>query len=58
MVLNGELLDSVDCFKYLRLQVPVDGRCERDVLHRMNEGYKAWAEPGCIEYRKVDSVRL
>ena len=19
-----------------------DGRCERDVIHRMNEGYRAW----------------
>ena len=19
-----------------------DGRCERDVVHRMNEGYRAW----------------
>ena len=39
---NGEPLEEVDCFKYLRLQVVADGGCERDVVHRMNEGYRAW----------------
>ena len=29
-------------FKYLGSQVAADGRCERDVEHRMNEGYRAW----------------
>ena len=23
-------------------QVAADGGCERDVVHRMNEGYRAW----------------
>ena len=32
----------MDCFKYLGSQVAVDGGCERDVVHRMNEGYRAW----------------
>ena len=38
---NGEPLEEVDCFRYLGSQVAVDGGCERDVVHRMNEGYKA-----------------
>ena len=41
VILSGELLEEVDCFKYLGSQVAADGRCERDVGHRMNEGYKA-----------------
>ena len=42
MILNGEPLEEVDCFKYLGSQVAADGGCERDVLHRMNEEYRAW----------------
>ena len=42
VILNGEPLEEVDCFKYLGLQVAADGGCESDVLHRMNEGYRAW----------------
>ena len=42
VILNGELLEEVDCFKYLGLQVSADGGYERDVVHRMNEGYRAW----------------
>ena len=41
MILNGELLEKVDCFKYLGSQVAADGGCERDVIHKMNEGYRA-----------------
>ena len=41
MILNGEPLEEVDCFKYLGSQVAADGGCERDVAHRMNEGYRA-----------------
>ena len=33
MILNGELLEEVDCFKYLGSQVAVDGGCERDAWH-------------------------
>ena len=40
MRLNGESLEEVDCFKQLGSQVSVDGGCERDVVHRMNEGYR------------------
>ena len=42
VILNGEPLEEVDCFKYLGSQVAADGGCERDVIHRMNEGYRAW----------------
>ena len=36
VILNGELLEEVDCFKYLGSQVAADGGCEMDVVHRMN----------------------
>ena len=39
VILNGEPLEEVDCFKYLGSQVAADGGCERDVVHRINEGY-------------------
>ena len=39
---NGEPLEVDDCFKYLGSQVAVDGGCERDVVHRMNDGYRTW----------------
>ena len=42
MILTDELLEVVDCFKYLVSQVAADGEYERDVIHRLNEGYKAW----------------
>ena len=40
--LNGDQLEEVECFKYLRSQVAADGGCESDVVHRVNEGFKAW----------------
>ena len=40
-ILNGEPLEEVNCFKYLGSQVASDGRCENDVVQRMNEGYRA-----------------
>ena len=39
MILNGKPLEEMDCFKCLGSQVAADGGCERDVVHRMNEGY-------------------
>ena len=42
MILNGEPLEEVDCFKYQGSQVAADGGGESDVGHRMNEGYRAW----------------
>ena len=38
VIINGEALGEVDCFKYLGSQVTADGECERDVVHRMNVG--------------------
>ena len=40
--LNGDQLEEVECFKYLGPQVAADGGCESNVVHRMNEGFKAW----------------
>ena len=40
--LNSELLEEVDCIKYLGSQVAADRWCESVVVHRMNEGYIAW----------------
>ena len=42
VILDGEPLDEVDCFKYLGSQVTGDAGCKRDVVHRMNKGYRAW----------------
>ena len=42
VILNGEPLEKVDCFKYLGSQVAADGGCERDVVRRMNVWYRAW----------------
>ena len=42
VILNGEPLEEVDCFKYLVSQVAADAGCEKDVVHRMNEWYRAW----------------
>ena len=49
VILNGEPLEEVDCFKYLGSQVAADGGYERDVVHRMNEGYRAWGALKCPE---------
>ena len=32
----------MDCFKYLGSQVAGDGGCERDVVHIIYQGYRAW----------------
>ena len=42
LILNGEPLEKMDCFKYLGSQMAADGGSEKDVVHRMNEGYRAW----------------
>ena len=44
VILNGEPLEEVDYFKYLGSKVAADGGCDRDVVHRMNEGYGARGE--------------
>ena len=42
VIQNFEPFEEVDCFKYLGSQVAADGGCERDVVHRINEEYRAW----------------
>ena len=44
VTLNGEPLEEVDCFKRLRSLVAADGGCERNVVQRVNEGYRRWGE--------------
>ena len=41
VILNVEPLEDVDCLKCLGSQVAADRGCERDVVHRMNEGCRA-----------------
>ena len=41
VILNGEPLEE-DCFKYLGSKVAADRGRERDVVHRINEGCRAW----------------
>ena len=41
VILNREPLE-VDYFKYLGAQVAAHGGCESDVLHKINQGYRAW----------------
>ena len=36
VILNGEPLEEVDCFRYLGSQVAADGGCETDMVHRMS----------------------
>ena len=42
VILNGEPLQEVDCFKYLGSLVAADGGCERDLVNRVNERDRAW----------------
>ena len=42
VILDGEPLEEVDCLKCLESRVAADGGCDRDVVDRMNEGYRVW----------------
>ena len=42
VIFNGEPLEEVDYLKYLGSHMAGDGGCEWDVVHRMNEGPRAW----------------
>ena len=42
VILNGEQLEEVDCFMCLGSQAAADGVRDTDVVHRMNEEYRAW----------------
>ena len=48
VILNSKPLEEVDCFKYLGSQMTADGGCERDVVHRMNERYRAREAPKSV----------
>ena len=39
--MRNTALEEVDCFKYLGSQMAANGGCARDVVHTMNEGYRA-----------------
>ena len=54
---NGEPLEEVDCFKYLWSQVAADGEYERDVVHRMNEGYRAWGALKSVLSNRVLGIK-
>ena len=49
---NGEPLGEIDCPKYKGSQVAADGVCEKDVVDRMNDGYRA-----CGALKSVKSNR-
>ena len=38
LILNGEPLEEVDCFKSQGSQVAAGGGRDRDLIHRMNDG--------------------
>ena len=42
VILNGEQLEEVDFVKFLGSQVSADKGCERDVVHRIHVGDRAW----------------
>ena len=41
-ILNDKPKEEAYCFKYLMSKVAVVGGCVRDVVHRINVGYRAW----------------
>ena len=57
VILNGEPLEEVDCFKYLGSQVAADGGCERDMVRRMNEGYRARGELKSVLGNRVLGIK-
>ena len=42
VILNDKPLEEVDCFKYLESHVAADEGCARNVVRRMNQGYRGW----------------
>ena len=49
MILKGDPLEEVDCFKYLGSQVAADGGCERDVIEGVRVGLRIELNSGLIE---------
>ena len=56
VILNGEPLEEVDCFQYLGSHVAADGGYKSDVVHRMNEGYRAWGSLRSVLSNRVVSI--
>ena len=44
VIIYGESLEEVNCFKLLGWQVAADGGLERDLVQIMNEGYREWED--------------
>ena len=42
VILNGEKVEEVDCFKCPGSHVAAHGGCEIEVAHIINEGYRDW----------------
>ena len=57
VILNGEPLEGVDCFKHLGSQVAADRGCERDVVHKMNEGYRPWGALKSVLSNRVLGIK-
>ena len=47
----------MDWCKYLGSQVAADGGCESDVVHRMNEGYRAWGALKSVLSNRVLGIK-
>ena len=57
VILNGEPLEEVDCFKYPGSQVATNGGCERDMVRRMNDGYRAWGAQKSVLSNRVLGIK-
>ena len=55
--LNSERLEELYRFKYVGSQVGVDGGCEMDEGHIMNEGYKAYGSLKSVLSNEVFVLR-
>ena len=40
--MDDERLEKAYCFKHLGSQTAADRICEKNIVDRMNDGYKAW----------------
>ena len=57
VILNGKPLEEVKGFKNLGSKVASDGGCERDVAHRMNEGYRAWGVLKSVRSNREQGIK-
>ena len=47
----------MDCFKYHGSQMAADGGYERDIVHRINEGYRAWGALKSVLSNRVLGIK-